>query len=790
MSNDELLEALASGDIGPESKRRAEELLFSSGEYRALYRKLAGARFPQIPNYTIIEQIGKGGFGVVYKAVHHETERVEAIKVLFAKTPLLTAYFENEVHLIARLRHPNIATLYDAQLSTPPLYYTMDFVQGQRLNDTIKSPELTLAARVEIIKRIASAIGYAHAQGVIHRDIKPPNILIDAAGQPHIVDFGIAKRLRLADPNSPPADESGAEGPVGTLGYIAPEVVSGGRSDGRVDVFALGALLFHCVTLEPARLARDPALRSQLLKARRVSAPDDLSAIIARCVEKSPDNRYANCEELVADLDRYLTGRETAARRDRTLGERMRRAASLLLRNRPGLVYCGAIGFVALIWSVLLYRLMANKYMGEMPVSEQVALIGMNQQTMEAIDDGKLAPDLEDMRSTEVTSWRPLHGRLMKILARVRPKVVAWDIAFRDNGSAAENAALIEGLQALETARIPVVLGIASLNPDGLPHLSPDVQKAATRFGSLASVNDANLVREYFVVWAFQRGLDAPIPGLAAAAFAAARYPDSDAVFELDELRKQVRIKYRKRNPEISAIRWENAVDLLEVQEFHHISPDWASKNIERGVLQANDLVVHGRVRAVSPDLWQQRMIPYHDVFVADERRLHDWFANKAVVVANMSGSEDLRRSASGQPMYGCIVHAQALDTLLAGAGSVRYGFFELAWRICLWCAAAGLLIWLRPLPSAPAPLWIGAGCVLGIVAGLTILTWSAVRIQEDWLLQLCIAASAMLASAGVAFLLVTLRFRLTSRGPAAITFDADTESLPSTMLAGGKSEQ
>src|SRR5262245_60795863 len=113
----ELLEALAAGKLEGEARLRGQELLGASESAREYYRRITALRFPEIANYTIIEQIGKGGFGVVYKALHHATERVEALKVLFAKTPLLTSYFENEVHLIARLRHPNIATLYDAQLS-------------------------------------------------------------------------------------------------------------------------------------------------------------------------------------------------------------------------------------------------------------------------------------------------------------------------------------------------------------------------------------------------------------------------------------------------------------------------------------------------------------------------------------------------------------------------------------------------------------------------------------------------------------------------------------------------
>jgi serine/threonine protein kinase len=240
-----LVELFAHDELDDARQREAERVLEQSEAARELFRQLTAGRYPRLPNYTIIGQIGKGGFGVVYKAVHHDKERVEALKVLFSKTPLLTEYFQNEVHLIARLRHQNIATLFEAQLSTPPLYYTMEFVEGERLNDYLKKYTVSLAERIRIIRTVAAAIEYAHAQGVVHRDLKPQNILIDDAGQPHVVDFGIAKKLALTEVRPPRAEDTSHEsheGPVGTLGYIAPEQEKGGPVDARADIFALVGL--------------------------------------------------------------------------------------------------------------------------------------------------------------------------------------------------------------------------------------------------------------------------------------------------------------------------------------------------------------------------------------------------------------------------------------------------------------------------------------------------------------------------------------------------------------------
>lgn len=224
---------------------------------------------------------------MVYKVIHHAKERVEALKVLFGKTPIRAAYFQNEVHLIAKLRHANIATLYEAHLGTPP-YYTMEFVEGEQLDDYVRSRHLPLVDRIQLVKTVAEAVGYAHEQGVVHRDIKPQNILIGTDGQPHIIDFGIAKKLVLREvsEDDPP---SSPEGVMGTFGYIAPEQIAGEQVDERADIYALGALLYHCITGDPAKFANCSERLTQILYERQVTRAADLAAIIARCVHPVPE---------------------------------------------------------------------------------------------------------------------------------------------------------------------------------------------------------------------------------------------------------------------------------------------------------------------------------------------------------------------------------------------------------------------------------------------------------------------------------------------------------------------
>ncbi|HMQ16460.1 MAG TPA: protein kinase, partial [Phycisphaerae bacterium] len=466
-----LVHGLADGTLDTAARRRAERLLERSEPCRELYRQLTYGRFPSVPNYTIVDQVGKGGFGVVYKAVHHAKERTEALKVLFSKTPLLATYFENEVHLIARLRHPNIAMLYEAQLSVPPLYYTMEFVEGERLNDYLKTREVSLAHRIEIIRKVALALSYAHEQGVVHRDVKPQNILIDARNEPHLVDFGIAKRLELlqAGPaTAGAADDDAPEGPVGTLGYIAPEQGKGGEADARADVYSVGALLFHCVTGEPARLARDGPRCLQVLRSRRIGQAEDLAAIIARCVESDPAQRYQTTAALAADLQNYLEGRETAARRLPTLFLRIVRILALMIRNKPYQLRSSLLVMAAVFVAAIFWGLGARLETPRPEPRPRTVLIRFDTDTEEAIRDGRLGAELPGLSFYEPKSYRLLHGRLLERLAAGKPRVIVFDYIFPD-AQPEFDPAFADGIR---KAGAPVVVGVRSFDINGEPEIS------------------------------------------------------------------------------------------------------------------------------------------------------------------------------------------------------------------------------------------------------------------------------------------------------------------------------
>lgn len=774
----ELLVALARGDAPLEDRRRAVELLTGNEPLRDFYRKLTDGKFPPIPNYTIIEQVGKGGFGVVYKAIHHATERLEALKVLFSKTPLLTSYFENEVHLIARLRHPNIATLYDAQLSTPPLYYSMDFVEGERLNDYLRGRGPTLAERIEIVRKVARAIGYAHLQGVIHRDIKPQNILIDAAHEPHIVDFGIARRLRLDAP--PRMTESGTpEGPVGTLGYIAPEVVAGQRIDERVDVFALGALLFHCVTLEPARLARDPQHRMTLLRKRRVTHVDDLGAIIGKCTETQPDKRYPNCDALVADLDNYLAGRYVDARRAPSPARYAARFASLAIRNHPMSIRVALALVTAAVVALAFGAMRVNTVPSGAAPERDVVLVLFTDDTLNAIRNGTIGSDIAGLDPENYLTWRALHGRLMERLAAADPRVVAWDYYFE--GKSNFDAEFAKGAQTLAKKGVPVVVGARYFNVNSEPVLTPAIRRAVHSWGSLASVDSDYLPLQFQILYAFRRGFEPPVPGLAVAVYAASRFPDCQAAYELDVAGKVLRIGYRRIATAAGESRFEPEGDELPFLDTYPVTRD--QPITLPGALEKGDVTAHTCVNAETEAAWLARAIPYENVLTAAVPQLRQWFTNKVVMIAQRRPGIDMHRIYGDEWIAGCIVHAQALKALLentpAGRQSTGFRFMN----CLLWTLAAGVYVTVaavRQWRTLRLATWVCAGLML---IGLCIPLLARMYAVDLWQLQLAISLSSLLVAGGAMYLLKAIRERQMQIAPAAIR-PTDEETMESTMLA------
>ena len=265
----------------------------------------------RVGKYRILGVLGRGGMGVVYKGLDPDIEREVAIKTVradgFADGPAREeqlARVGREAKAAGRLNHPNIITIYDVIREDDQTYIVMQFVDGQTLQGLIESGR-TFSPRdvVGLLKPVAEALDYAHAGGIVHRDVKPANILIDRDGKPFLADFGVARM-----------ETSTVTGPgtaIGTLSYMSPEQVMGKAVDGRADFFALGVILYELLagrkpfagdnlsTIVYKIVHEEPP---SLAEANR-DLPCGYEAVIRRALAKDPDARYQNGREMVADLE-------------------------------------------------------------------------------------------------------------------------------------------------------------------------------------------------------------------------------------------------------------------------------------------------------------------------------------------------------------------------------------------------------------------------------------------------------------------------------------------------------
>jgi len=275
---------------------------------------MSNATLTQLGRYRILAELGHGAMGTVYKAADPLLERTVAVKTIILATDAAEraeyeARFFVEAKAAGGLNHPNLITIHDIGREGEVLYMAMELLEGVELRELLKRGPVPLARALDIAAQAADGLACAHERGVIHRDIKPGNIMIVRGRHVKIMDFGIA-RMRVSEVKT----QTGAI--LGSPKYMSPEQVAGRRADPRSDIFSLGVVLYEMATGAPPFAAPNMAqLMQQVASAAHrppsavnPSVPAMLDLIVAKALEKEPDARYQNAAELAADLRACLAG--------------------------------------------------------------------------------------------------------------------------------------------------------------------------------------------------------------------------------------------------------------------------------------------------------------------------------------------------------------------------------------------------------------------------------------------------------------------------------------------------
>jgi TolB-like protein/predicted Ser/Thr protein kinase len=326
--------------------------------------------------YQILEELGRGGMGIVYKAKDSKLKRTVALKFLppeLTHIPDIKERFMREAQTAASLDHPNICTVHEFDEAEEKTFISMAYIEGQSLKKKIDSGPLELDEALKIATQVAEGLQEAHKKGVIHRDIKSANIMMDERDQAKIMDFGLARMAGITM-----LTQEGTT--MGTIAYISPEQARGEEIDHRTDIWSLGVVLYEMFTGQlPFKGEREQAVVYSILKENpkpisdlRPELPVSIGQVVSKALEKNPDDRYQQVKELLDDLKSISAGIVPEE-----IKARLRKAK---LRNRKRTI----IYTTAAVFLVLLAAILINQFMGSDEPIESIAVLPLENLTGDA----------------------------------------------------------------------------------------------------------------------------------------------------------------------------------------------------------------------------------------------------------------------------------------------------------------------------------------------------------------------------------------------------------------------
>ena len=352
-----------------EKAESSEETSFIDGPQGYERDRLRAIRQEFADRYEVLESIGHGGMGAIYKAKQRQPERIVVLKVMLNgrfSSPRYRIRFEREAQAVARLKHPGIVSVYEFGEVNGQPYFTMEYVEGYSIKEYAVRHTLDKRQICELMTKVCRAVAYAHQRGVIHRDIKPNNILVDGEGNPRLLDFGLARLAGDCGDEQPQMSEAGEV--MGTPSYMSPEQTLGrpDEIDVRSDVYSLGVLFYELAAdtlpyhidrtrpLESLRTIREYVPKRPSAINPRVDG--DLDSIVMKCLEKERDLRYQSAVELSEDIGRYLKGQPVEARPSTTFYH----FRKLLWRHRSFVLpVCGMVVVIVVLTGFVVWRVAA-----------------------------------------------------------------------------------------------------------------------------------------------------------------------------------------------------------------------------------------------------------------------------------------------------------------------------------------------------------------------------------------------------------------------------------------------